>query len=202
MNHKVIDVQQLYDDSVSLYDNVVCNKADTIIDDLGKAINTLKNSWEGIDAGVQINNVVDVYNSMTKIRNALAGLAKDASFVASKYREIKNANRAGLQELSAVSVTGEKSPLEPYSDNRDTINITGDALQAKTELDAVNANYEEFKSEVGRHYDQIMNNWQQGTGRQNADSAFNEFMESSAKYKEILENVSNSIAEALRNYQF
>ena len=140
MNHKVIDVQQLYDDSVSLYDNVVCNKADTIIDDLGKAINTLKNSWEGIDAGVQINNVVDVYNSMTKIRNALAGLAKDASFVASKYREIKNANRAGLQELSAVSVTGEKSPLEPYSDNRDTINITGDALQAKTELDAVNAN--------------------------------------------------------------
>ncbi len=202
MNHKVIDVQQLYDDTVSLYDNVVCNKADTIIDSLGKAINTLKNTWEGADAGVQINNVVDVYNSMAKIRNALAGLARDASFVASKYREIQNANRAGLQDLSAISVTGEKSPLEPYSDSRDTINITADALGAKTLLDTVNAMYDEFKTEVARHYDEIMNNWQQGTGRQNADSAFSEFMESSAKYKEILENVSNSIAEALRNYQF
>ncbi len=202
MNHKVIDVQQLYEDSVSLYENVVCNKAETIIDSLGKAINTLKNTWEGADAGVQINNVVDVYNSMTKIRNALAGLARDSSFVAAKYREIQNANRAGLQDLSAVNISGEKSQMEPYSDSRDTINITSDALGAKTLLDTVNSMFDEFKTEVNRHYEEIMSNWQQGTGRQNADSAFNEFMESSTKYKEILENVSNSIAEALRNYQF
>ena len=108
MNHKVQNVQQLYDDAKNLYEKVVCGKADEIINNLNQAINVLKNSWEGKDAGVQINNVVDVYNAMTKIRNALAGLAKDSSTVASKYREIQNANRAALESLPPIVVEGEK----------------------------------------------------------------------------------------------
>ncbi len=202
MNHKVVNVRQLYEDSCSLYDDVVCGKADTIIDDLGKAITTLKNTWEGKDAGVQINNVVDVYNAMAKIRNALSSLSRDASFVASKYREIQNANRAGLEELAPLTVSGERGPKEAYSDNRDTINITGEALEGKTLLDTVNAMYEEFKLAVVNHYDAIMDNWQEGTGRDNAQAAFDEFIDSSNKYKSVLEDVSQSIAEALRNYQF
>lgn len=201
MNHKVQNVQQLYDDAKNLYEKVVCGKADEIINNLNQAINVLKNSWEGKDAGVQINNVVDVYNAMTKIRNALAGLAKDSSTVASKYREIQNANRAALESLPPIVVEGEKTPMEPYSDERDTINITGDAMNGKVVLDNVNDKYEEFKSDVSRHYDAIMGNWQVGTGRNNAENAFSEFMANSNKYKEVLEDVSNSITDALKNYQ-
>lgn len=201
MDHKVANVQELYDDACKLYNDVVCGKADTVIDNLNQAIENLKTNWEGKDAGVQINNVVDVYNAMTKIRNVLALLAKDSSFVASKYREIQNANRAGYEDLPVITISAEKNPKEPYSDDRDTININSDALVGKNLLDNVNKMYEDFKSEANRYHDAIMSNWQQGTGRNNAEAAFEDFMKSADKYKSILQDVSDSIAEALKNYQ-
>ena len=201
MDHKVVNVQELYEDASKLYTDVVLGKADTIIDDLGKAIENLKTNWEGKDAGVQINNVVDVYNAMTKIRNVLATLAKDSSFVASKYREIQNANRAGYEELQAINIAGEKAAKEAYSDDRDTININSNAMNGKTLLDTVTTMYDEFKTETEHYHDTIMSNWQEGTGRNNAETAFEEFKDNADKYKEILAEVSNSIADALKNYQ-
>ena len=201
MNHRVNNVQQLYEDSKNLYNNVVLGKADGIINDLNQAINALKSSWEGRDAGVQINNVVDVYNAMAKIRNALAELSKDSSTVASGYREIQNANRANLENLPPLVIEGEKSPMSPYQDDRDTINITAEAMNGKTLLDNVNNAYEEFKSDVNRHYQAIMDNWKAGFGRENAEAAFNDFMNNANKYKTILEDVSRSITDAIRNYK-
>ena len=46
-----------------------------------------------------------------------------------------------------------------------------------------------------------MDNWTAGIGRNNADSAFNDFMSNADKYKQILTDVSESIATALKNYR-
>lgn len=200
MDHKVNNVQQLYDDAKNLYTNVVQGKADNIVNSLNQAITTLKNSWSGVDAGVQINNVVGVYNAMAKIRNALALLAKDSSTIASGYREIQNANRANLENLAPLTIENEVIPMEPYQDSRDTIQVTSDAMNGKNLLDGVNTSYEEFKTDVVRYYESIMGNWQAGFGRSNAENAFSEFINNADKYKSILEDVSRSIAEAIKNY--
>ena len=192
MNHRVTDVQLLYDDSKALYDKVVTERADSIINNLNQTVSTLKNSWEGKDASVQINNVVDVYNAMVKIRNALAQLALDSSLVATKYREIQNANRSNMETLVPL--------MEPYTDNRDTISITAEAMNGKNMLDNVTNMYDEFKSEVNRYYQAIMGNWQAGPKRDEAVGAFDEFMASSSKYQQILEEVSQSITDAIANY--
>ena len=47
-----------------------------------------------------------------------------------------------------------------------------------------------------------MDNWTSGTGRENAQSAFDKFLSNSNQYKETLNNVSNSITQAIKNYQF
>ena len=201
-DQKVREVQRLYDDSADLYNDVVCNKADGIIDDLDKAINILSNSWKGADAGVQINNVVGVFNSMLTVRNALANLAKSATGVAADYREIQLANRAEhLEALEPVTISDSKPAKEEYVDSADTIDINNDSLQGKDLLDRVNDLYDDFKASVESHYNDIMANWTAGDGRDVADSAFNDFMVSSKKYKEILSDVSSSIAEAIKNYQ-
>lgn len=201
MNHKVRDVQQLYDDARKLYTEVVQNQADGIINELNGAINILKENWKGVDAGVQINNVVDVYNGMASIRNALANLAKDSSSVASNYREIQRLNSANIDVLRPIEIDGEKQRMEAYTDTTDTIDITPEAVNGKSKLDATNDAYESFKSSVDRSYNAIMDNWQAGPGRNNAEGAFNEFMSNATKYKQTLEDVSRSITTALRNYQ-
>lgn len=201
MNHKVNDVGQLYDDAKNLYNVVVKEQADKIISDLSSAISTLKNTWKGVDAGVQINNVVDVYNGMTSIRNALAGLAKDSSVVAANYRDIQRLNSANIEALTPLEVEGTVPRMEPYEDTRDTIDITPEAVNGKTKLDSTNDSYESFAQAVDRYYNAIMDNWQAGPGRNNAEGAFAEFMSNSNKYKQTLEDVSGSIATALSNYQ-
>ena len=201
MNHKVNNVGQLYNDASSLYKNVVLGTADTIINDLEQGINALKSSWEGKDAGVQIQNVIEVHNGMVAIRNALAELSKDSSLVAVKYRDIQNVNRANLETLNPIT-TDYKNIIESYSDARDTINITPEANNGKNRIDAANNAIEGFINDVRKYYDMIMSNWQVGTGREKAESAFSEFMSKSNKYKETLAAVSQSITDALKNYQY
>ena len=201
MNHKVNNVGQLYNDASSLYKNVVLGTADTIINDLYQGINALKSSWEGKDAGVQIQNVIEVHNGVVAIRNALAELSKYSSLVAVKYREIQNVNRANLEALSPIAIE-TKNFTESYSDARDTIYITPEANNGKNRIDAANNAIEGFINDVRKYYDMIMSNWQVGTGREKAESAFSEFMSKSNKYKETLAAVSQSITDALKNYQY
>lgn len=205
MNHKVNSVQTLHDDAMALYNNVVIGGADTsaetLINNLNSGIQTLKSCWEGKDAGVQIQNVVSVHNALVGIRNALAQLAMDSSKIASNYRDIQNANGAGLETLSVINCD-TKIVMEDYSDTRDTINITPEANNGKAKIDAANNSMDGFISEVSKYYNSIMENWTVGTGRDNAVQAFDSFIANSNQYKEILSQVSTSIATALQNYTF
>lgn len=205
MNHKVQSVQTLYDDAVGLFKNGVAgsqdSSADTIINNLGNGFNILKGCWEGRDAGVQINNIVTVFNGMVEIRNALAALASDSSKIASNYREIQNSNGAGLEALTPLMVE-DKTKLPEYSDTRDTVSITPEAENGKARVDAANGAMDAFISSVRTYYDKIMQNWTVGTGRDKANEAFSTFMSSSQRYKQILSEVSQSISTAVKNYQF
>ena len=205
MNHKVQSVQNLYDDADTLLKRIVMGSedasADTIINNLGAGINVLKGCWEGKDAGVQINNIVTVYNGMVEVRNALVGLAVDSSKIASNYREIQNSNGAGLEALPAL-VGDERTKLAEYSDTRDTVSITPQANEGKAKVDAANEAIQTFILNVQSSYDKIMQNWTLGTGRDKATSAFDNFMSMSKRYRDILAEVSSSIATAVQNYNF
>ena len=205
MDHKVSNVTQLYDDATALYKTVCTGgddaSADGIITNLSTAIENLKGCWEGMDAGKQIQNIVQVHNAMVKIRNSLAKLSADASGVASNYREIQNANGAGLATLEPLTAD-EKSPIPDYSDTRDTVNITSDANTGKGKVDLAATNLPAFIQNVNTYYDQIMSNWQTGTGRDQAQAAFEEFMSNATSYNTALSEASESIATAITNYAF
>ena len=202
MNHKVQDVGLLHEDAKELFGKVVIEQADGIINDLKSAITILKDSWKGADAGVQINNVVSVYNGMASVRNALAHLAVDASLVAVNYRDIQRLNSANLDPYQPLEMDSEVPNMEEYSDTKNTIDITTNAANGRSKLDACNDTYDDFRTAVDRYYNAIMDNWQAGPGRNQADSAFAEFMDNATKYKQILEDTSKSITTALANYQF
>ena len=203
MNHKVNSVQALHDDAYALFNNVVVGTADysaeTLIANLASGIQILKGCWEGKDAGVQIQNIVRVHNAMVGIRNTLGQLSVEASKIAANYRQIQNSNGAGMEIFGAISCE-EKSIMEDYSDTRDTINITPDADNGRAKVDAANGAIDNFIQEVKRYYSAIMDNWQAGTGRQEAIDAFDAFLNSSNQYKETLASVSTSIQTALKNY--
>ena len=205
MNHKVNSVAQLHEDAVALYNNAVVGgantSADSIIANIMAGINNLKGCWEGKDAGTQIQNLIVVHNAMVEIRNALGALAVDSSKIAANYREIQNANGAGLEQLGALNCD-PKTKTEDYTDQRDTISITQEANTGKQKVDAANDAMDGFIQDVKKYYGQIMDNWTAGTGRENAQNAFDSFLNNSSRYKEILNNVSSSITQAIQNYQF
>lgn len=204
MNHKVNSVQSLYEDAVGLYKTGVAggeNSADGIINSLNQGINVLQHCWEGKDAGVQIENIVTVHNALVDIRNVLAQLATDSSAIASNYRTIQNSNGAGLEPLTKL-MTETKTRVADYTDERDTINITPEAESGKANVDNANNAIEGFISTVQSYYDRIMQNWTVGTGRDEAIAAFDSFISKSNTYKQTLSEVSNSIATALKNYNF
>ena len=203
MNHKVNNVQNLFDDARTLYMSVVTGgapySADTIITNLSTGIDILKNCWFGKDAGVQIQNLVVVHNAMVAVRNSLGFLAETTTKIASNYREIQNSNGAGLETL--VPVTNEnRTILGSYSDMRDTINISPEANNGNQKVVAANGEIDNFISNVRKYFDQIMNNWTAGPGREEFQNEFNTFVSSANKYKSVLNEASQSIATAIKTY--
>ena len=207
MDHKVNNVQKLYDDAVWLNNNVVIggdNSADAILSNLSRGVENLKSNWKGRDAGIRIQEVIKVYNEMAMVRDALASLAADSSAVAANYRRIQNANGAGLEELSAIPYdqTSSTSRLGDYSDNADTIDINPAVENGKNLIDTANSSIDSFEVNVKNKYNEIMENWTAGTGRDKAQNAFNSFISNVAFYKQTLSEVSANITTALQNYTF
>ena len=205
MNHRVNSVADLYTSSVDLFNKVVAGPNETsaarIAQNLREGIEALKNSWQGMDAGTQINNVVTVYNAMAKIKNLLANLTVETSKIASDYRAIQRANGANnLEELMVLREEAPDTMMGEYSDTRDTVNITQDAVNGKNKIDAANNGMDGFLSEVKRYFDDIMNNWTMGPKREEAKQLFDEFIAKAPTYKNLLAEVSQSITTALQNY--
>jgi len=203
MDHKINSVQMLHDDALKLYNNVVIGdgdfSADTILNSILSAINILKSNWEGKDAGIQIQNIITVYNSMIEIRNSLANLAVESSSVASKYRQIQNMNGAGFDEFEVI--TADNKPIiEVYNDTRDTVNINNEVTNAKTRLEKANDSIDGFVSEVKSSYEEIMDNWVMGPGRDVAQEKFELLIVNSQSYKDKITEVCLKIATALNNY--
>lgn len=204
MDHNVRNVQELHTTAYGLYNGVVTNgdsSADAILNDLDEGIENLKANWKGKDAGLRIEEVIKVRNAMVEVRNALASLAVDSSKVAANYREIQNANGAGLENLSKLSFE-TKTKIADYSDESDTIDINPTAETGKNRIDKANNSIDSFTSIVKSKYDELMQNWTKGTGRDNAQTAFDSFLSNVNKYKEILSEVSSNITKALQNYRF
>lgn len=203
MNHEVNSVQVLHDDAYALYNNVVIGageySADTIIGNLGSGIEILKNFWKGKDAGVQIENVVKVYNAMIGIRETLVTLAMLTSKIAADYRDIQNANGAGLEAYATI-VADNKSVIPDYVDNADTINISAEANEGKVKIDNASTVMDQFILEAKKYYDSIMQNWTVGPQREEIINKFEAFISNANRYKETLNTVSQSIKTALSNY--
>ena len=203
MNHEVNSVQVLHDDAYALYNNVVIGageySADTIIGNLGSGIEILKNFWKGKDAGVQIENVVKVYNAMIGIRETLVTLAMLTSKIAADYRDIQNANGAGLEAYATI-VADNKSVIPDYVDNADTINISAEANEGKVKIDNASTAMDQFILEAKKYYDSIMQNWTVGPQREEIINKIEAFISNANRYKETLNTVSQSIKTALSNY--
>ncbi len=205
MNHKVNSVADLYISATELFGRAVVGTEDTsaakIIQNLREGIETLKNSWQGMDAGTQINNVVTVYNAIAKIKNVLSDLSVETSKIAADYRAIQRANGANnLEELLSLKADASETVMGEYSDTRDTVNITPEAVNGKAKIDAANNAMDGFLSNVKTYFDQIMENWTAGPKRDEAKQLFDEFIAGAPRYKELLSEVSQSITTALQNY--
>lgn len=204
MNHKVLSVQRLHDSADNLYFKYVVGtdsaSADSILHNLLMGIENLKANWKGRDAGYRIQEVVKVHNAMVTVRNALAELAVASSKVAFEYREIQNANGAAMDTLNYIGNSDTKTVLGDYSDNADTIDINTEVNTGKNYIDTANSSIGDFATGVQSLYNELMDNWTKGPGRDDAFEAFQTFMNNVAKYQQTLAEVSNNIATALQNY--
>lgn len=202
MAHRVVNIENLHTDALTLYNSYVISgdaSADSILNDLNMAVENLINNWKGADAGVRINEIILVHNAMVTVRNALAELAKASAGVACDYRERQIANGANVGSLTTLNYEA-KTKLDEFSDNTDQIYIQVDANVGKQKIDNANANLDIFKSKVQIIYDSIMENWQEGSGRDEAITAFDSFINNVGSYKQKLANASNNITLALQNY--
>ena len=204
MGHEVRSVRELFEDSLSLYNDVVEGQneysAATLLKNLEDGITNLKENWGGKDAGVQINNIVTVYNGFVGVRNALGLLASSASHVAADYREIQNKNGAGEEQFNPVN-SQDRTRMAEHSDNRDTIDIKPDVTNGQAKVNSVRNSFDSFVTNCQQKCNLILENWTRGDqNRESAKNAIENFYAGANTYKELLNQACDSLDTAIRNY--
>ena len=92
--------------------------------------------------------------------------------------------------------------MPDHVDTADTIDINPEADLGRSLVDNVRDSIDNFILDSKKIKDDILGNWQVGTGRNNADDAFEKFEGNAKKNKDKLLDVSSNITKALQNYQF
>ena len=204
MNHKVNSVANLYETATALHKNVVDGangSATTVIQNLREGIEVLKANWEGTDAGVQINNVVNVCNAFAAIKNVLDALAVEASKIAVNYRAIQKANGANyLEDLAPIREYEAEGVLPEYTDTRDTISIQPAAESGMRKLEAALNDMPGFMLNIKKEADALLENWTSGAKREEFKQTLEDFYAHNEEYKQMLEETVESVKTALRNY--
>ena len=200
LDHEVKVVGDLHTYSEKLYTDAVVSKADSIIANLGSAIKNLKENWKGADAGVNIRDVIDIYNEIVEVRNLLANLAKDSNIIAVGYREIQDGNRAHLGSLSPINIVTKNRDNDPFSDTSDTIYITPGAAAGKDLLGKAAADIQAFVNSARMYKNGVLDNWVKGPGRNQADTAFDDFEKNSKAKQAKLEEVAQIVGKAVDSY--
>ena len=197
--HKVNNVTELRNYADQLLQQVVSNNADSILDNLRQAIENIKANWKGKDAGLRIQEIIKVHNSMVELRNKIAQYAVDTSKVAVAYREAQNAGGANFETLTTLSFD-VKTNIPDYSDLTDTIDINPSVEAGKRYVDAANDSMDELVSNFEAKKNEIMSRWIAGPGRDAAEDVYNLLKSSVVQHKQTLTVVSSNISKALQNY--
>lgn len=202
MDHKVNSIKGFYEDSYNLLTIVVENDNDNVLNKISSAIDLLKSTWKGKDAGVQIMNAISAYNELVELRNSLSRIASLCLIMASKYRKIQRINGAKLDEYYESKLE-DFNKLPEYTDNSDTVSIIPEAESGAILLENAVQDMEVLLGTIKDYKERIFNNWQKGAKeREQALATFEEFINSANKYSEKLTSVTGSVRQALINYQF
>jgi len=202
MEHRVENVGSLFEDSKKILIEVVKGTTDDMLGNISSAINNLKNTWKGKDAGVQIMNVITTYNILVKFRNDLSKIATNCMEIAAKYRNVHISNGVSAEHFS-VSRIDDLPTLQEYFDNADTVNILPQADSSRASLEKAVVNMESLLTLIREYQGKIFNNWVSGgSTRENAYFVFENFIRTADRYSTSLSDTAKSIKTALTNYNF
>lgn len=184
-----------------LYDVVMGGpaSADSILNDLKMAINNLKENWKGKDAGIRIQQLIDVYNQMIVLRKDIGGFAVDAGNVVLIYSSIQGANGAQGDGFTKLGFD-EKTVEQPYSDLSDAVKINSMAAVAKRSIDSACNSLSTFKTNFDNKYLTMAGNWRKGPGRVKAEALYDNLEAKVSNFQSTLMDVSNELDKALKNY--
>lgn len=203
LNHKVENVEQLLNDSQHLLNettNGASGSAYSIIKNLSDAIDILSGCWKGLDAGVQINNIVNVYNNMVTFRNSMSDLSSYSYSIGIMYRQIQSSNGASVEVPSPLQDSISLTTKNPYEDKNDTIDITDKAVEARTELENAKSAFQDLTMTFNQDKSAILNNWTSGDRHDEFEETFGDFASKFQNYETLIADVVDKITSALANY--
>lgn len=206
MNHEVQSVAQLGDQARSLYTNIVAGSegnsatsAEGIRNEIASLISELQANWKGPDAAVQINNLVEVFNSLGDIGTALGEYSRVATNEAIHYNEIQIAHGAQGKAIDPVSPVAleHRSRLE---DNSDQVSIRAEIANTTQKFDTLKQHLTSFKSNVANSADALFKNWSAGEGYATAKSTLDDLDANIGKFLTVVDQAVDSINTAVSNY--
>jgi len=201
MDQSIENLDSLYDSTVNIHSNILGQTGEHILEDLYNAINNLKNNWHGRDAGVQIQGLTTVYNEFIDIYNDLQFISVGMSKVCRNYRNIQIAYKTQKEEKNVLT-HNEKEHMPNHVDADDRIDINVAVKNSVNMLENAISSYEDFMNKNKMTYNDIINNWTIGYGRDKLLDLYDSFFNREEVYKKGLNTVTNSIRTALDNYVF
>ena len=202
MGLRVMNIRNLNTASFEMNSVILGSKGKELLGELGEAITELTDMWKGAGAPEQINNLVNLYNTMS---DGFNGVSECNVEVGKLVIDLNNAARfnGGVPE-ALNEVTSVKFDKVDYLPENAHAGIEIDVPRARvviSKLQGLKGKFATISNEFENNRRIIFNEWQDSDNHDAAEETYSKLSEYMGTVSETLDSVVASIETAILNYQ-
>lgn len=194
-NVKVTNLDQAYDECVSLYN--VATQGKGLCNSLNSNINSLKGNWIGSDATLHINNLIDIHDALGIIVGETQKIVTEVCECIINIQRVRRANGGSGNVGDSLSTEYYQAEAITRVDETSEYDCKAGARSDQLLLSGICMEYDNFCKDFINAENTLLGNWQEGSNIENAKRLFNEFIEVSTanktKLKEALDNLTTAV---------
>ena len=171
---------------------------------LGKTVEKLKEAWQGSDAVVHINNLMEIKDWCAALSSTALEVSTAAHAEIHRMIDKQRANGGNPMEMPSIVYTSYADYLKMNERAVDNGNVFVDTTAARVESSSLKQSKELFAQFVDKYfqvYGYMIDIWQSGGARNHIEDEVNKFKANLERYQQQFATAISSLDQAIANWE-
>ena len=198
LNFHALNLDEAYE-TISSLDRLATTTGEPLTTKLNATIGALKKNWIGPDATLHINRLIDIYDEVSDVVQAVHALAYDASKEIVHQQEVLSSNGGRVNVGAVINNLYDIAKIERVPDTVEVFNNPTELPNNLRDLSIVKEDFTNFSQQFNNLKNDLERIWISGANRENIVNGFDEFTSLTTTFTKNLEVAESDLTTVVKN---